>query len=242
MKFSILIPTLNEEKYIGGLLGSLMKQTFKDFEVIIIDAHSEDKTVAVASKYKTKLDLRVINSTKRNISYQRNLAAKKARSDHFIFFDADVIVENNFIANINHAQVTKDFQLATSWLKPLSDRLSDKITFGLFNRFYLEITKYFTPGGIGAFLYIHRLAFEKVKGFDLTTNYGEDFDIVKRIHHEGFKYHLFRRPAVGFSVRRLDKEGRPSFIYKMIKSGIYYHTHGNLKNKNLYIKHEFGKF
>ena len=37
MKFSIIIPTLNEENYIGGLLESLVSQTFKDFEVIVVD-------------------------------------------------------------------------------------------------------------------------------------------------------------------------------------------------------------
>ena len=242
MKYSILIPTLNEEKYLGGLLNSLTKQTYKDFEVIVIDAHSEDKTVEIAKTFLEKLPIKIINSPKRNVSFQRNLAAKNASSDNYIFFDADVIVEKNFIASIAQTQSTKDFQLATSWLKPLSDRLSDKITFGLFNRFYLELTKYFTPGGLGAFLYIHRSAFNKVGGFNLKTDYGEDFDIVKRIHQQGFKYHLFRRPAVGFSVRRLDKEGRPYFIYKMIKSGLYYHTLGTLDKKKIHVTHELGKF
>ncbi len=242
MKFSVLIPTLNEEKYLGKLLDSLKGQTFKDFEVVIVDAHSDDKTVAVANQYKKSLDLRIINSGKRNISHQRNLAAKNATTENLIFFDADVIVESNFLEKIDQALNQNNFHFASSWMTPLSTRLTDKIIFGFFNRIYLEIAKLFTPGGTGAFLYVHKKAFRAIKGFDLTTNFGEDFDLVKRLHHQGFKYHLFRKPSVGFSVRRLDKEGRPFFIYKMIRSGIYYHTRGTFHDPKIYIEHEFGNF
>lgn len=242
MKFSVLIPTFNEEKYIGHLLDSLKAQTFKDFEIIVVDAHSEDKTVSAIKKYQNILNIRVINSNKRNISYQRNLAAKKSSSDHLIFFDADVIIDKNFIANVNHALINCNFSLAVSWLDPLSDRLVDKIIFDLFNRVYLETAKYFTPAGTGAFLYIHKDVFRRVNGFDLTTNFGEDFDLIKRVHHQGYKYHLFRHPAVKFSVRRLDKEGRLFYLYKMIRSGVYYHTRGTIHDPKIFIKNDFGKF
>ena len=53
--FSIIIPALNEEKYISGLLKSLINQTYKEFEVILVDGMSADKTVSVFKKFQNKL-------------------------------------------------------------------------------------------------------------------------------------------------------------------------------------------
>lgn len=51
MKASVIIPMYNEERYISRCLESLKKQTFKNFETILIDDGSTDKTVEIASKY-----------------------------------------------------------------------------------------------------------------------------------------------------------------------------------------------
>ncbi len=52
---SIIIPTLNEEKYLLGLLNSLKKQTYMDFEVIIADNNSKDRTKQIAKKHGCKI-------------------------------------------------------------------------------------------------------------------------------------------------------------------------------------------
>lgn len=75
--FSICIPALNEELYLPRLLGGLSKQTYKNFEVIVVEGNSDDDTKKVASKYKDKLDLKVFTVSKRSPSFQRNFAAKK---------------------------------------------------------------------------------------------------------------------------------------------------------------------
>ena len=59
-KISVVIPTLNEEKYLPFCLESLTKQTFKEFEIIIADGNSTDKTQEIAHKY-TKKVIRTIN-------------------------------------------------------------------------------------------------------------------------------------------------------------------------------------
>lgn len=240
MMFTVLIPTLNEEKYLCNLLDSLRAQTLRDFEVIIVDAHSDDKTKEVADKYKKHLNLRVINSTKRNISYQRNLAAKNATTEDLVFFDADVVPEKNFLAKIHRALLDDNFDLASSWLEPISRRLLDKLAFSLYNRIYLESTKHFSPGGSGAFMYVGKKVFHSLHGFDPKIKLGEDFDLIKRATLKKFKYRLFRNPRIRFSVRRLDKEGRFRFFKKIIRSGINYHL--RMPEKNNQIKYEFGKF
>ncbi len=243
MKFSILIPTLNEEKYLPRLLTSLTRQTFTDFEVIVCDGRSTDKTVSVGRKFSKSLDLKVIISPKRGISYQRNLAAKNSRTENLIFLDADTIVEKSFLAKVNHALINRDFDIAATWLRPESDRLIDKIIFGFFNCLYLETFKYFAPGGTGAFLYVKKSAFNHVRGFDAGIAFGEDFDFIKRLcQKKNSHYHLFHDLGITFSVRRLDKEGRLFYLYKMIRSSLYYLFRGSIRDEKIYIKNEFGKF
>ena len=48
---SIIVPTLNEEKHIPNLLNCLKNQTYKNFEIIVVDAHSNDKTKEVVKKF-----------------------------------------------------------------------------------------------------------------------------------------------------------------------------------------------
>ena len=75
-RFSIIIPTLNEEKFLPKLLESLTTQTVKDFEVIVVDGQSKDKTVAVAKRFAGTLQLTVVTSEKPSVSYQRNYGSK----------------------------------------------------------------------------------------------------------------------------------------------------------------------
>ena len=102
MKFSIVIPTLNEEKYISGILGSLADQTHKDFEVIVVNSpKTTDETEKVASTFRDKMDLHILTAPKGGVSFQRNYGAKKAKCEHIIFFDADTLVEPVFLEKIN---------------------------------------------------------------------------------------------------------------------------------------------
>ena len=91
--FSIIIPTLNEELFLPTLLVSLTEQSFGDFEVIVIDGSSADKTVAIASSFEKKLPrLEIIVSKIAGLPLQRNLGAKAARGSYFIFVDADSVL------------------------------------------------------------------------------------------------------------------------------------------------------
>jgi len=71
--FSIIIPSLNEEKYIYKILNNLKDQTFKNFELILVDANSADNTLKIANQYKDKYSLKIISSKKMNLSHQINL-------------------------------------------------------------------------------------------------------------------------------------------------------------------------
>ena len=90
---SIIIPTLNEEKYLPLLLKSIKEQNVKDYEIIISDAQSTDKTLDIAKKNNCKIVLGGLPGK------ARNEGAKVAKGNLLLFLDADVLLGPNFLKN-----------------------------------------------------------------------------------------------------------------------------------------------
>jgi len=76
--FSIIIPTLNEERYLPKLLEDLLNQTEKNFEVIVVDGKSTDKTIDVCKHFMKNIPSKIIISNKRNVA--------NFPKDHICFF------------------------------------------------------------------------------------------------------------------------------------------------------------
>ena len=93
---SLVIPTLNEEKNIGESLRSLKNQTYRNFEIIIADGGSKDKTVEIARKYAD----RVIVYKGSGISEAKNRGVREAKGDILVFTDADTKFENDWLEKI----------------------------------------------------------------------------------------------------------------------------------------------
>lgn len=95
---SVIIPTYNREKKIHVALDSLLNQTFQDFEVVIVDDGSVDKTAQVIEKYK-KIDSRFKYFYQKNagVSSARNKGIKEAKGDYVSFLDSDDYYEFTFL-------------------------------------------------------------------------------------------------------------------------------------------------
>jgi glycosyltransferase involved in cell wall biosynthesis len=98
--FSVIIPALNEEHFLPRLLRSLQKQQFTNFEVILVDSESKDKTISEAKKFGKYFPLTILTNTKRNVSRSRNMGAEKANGEYIFFIDADNSINSNFSSNI----------------------------------------------------------------------------------------------------------------------------------------------
>ena len=94
--FSIIIPTLNEENYISRILTDITGQSKKNFEVIVVDGKSKDKTKQIILSFKDRIDLRLIELDKPNLSEQKNIGGKEATGEYLVFFDADMSVKPSF--------------------------------------------------------------------------------------------------------------------------------------------------
>lgn len=170
---SIIIPALNEEKYLPLLLESIKKQKFFDYEIIISDAGSHDKTLEIAQKYNCKI-------IKGGLPAKgRNEGAKIAKGDLLFFCDADVILPDNFFQKSLKEFKERQLDLASFCLIPLP---KNKISSFFLNIFYnqpivlLESALPHAATGI----FVKKEIFEKIGGFDEDVKLAEDHYLARR--------------------------------------------------------------
>src|SRR3989344_8712585 len=84
---SVIITTKNEEDVISNILESINKQTYRNFEIILIDNQSSDRTLNIAKKYTKKV---FTKGPER--SAQRNFGVEKARGEYVLILDADMVL------------------------------------------------------------------------------------------------------------------------------------------------------
>lgn len=102
MKYSIIVPAYNTEKYIDKCLKSIFLSTYKNFEVIIVNDGSTDKTEDIINKYIKKYDnIIYIKQKNMGLSMARNNGVKNATGDYLLFIDSDDYVEKELLENIN---------------------------------------------------------------------------------------------------------------------------------------------
>ncbi len=214
--FSIIIPALNEEKYLPKLLQDLVDQSYQDFEVVVIDGGSDDNTVIKAKKFTTQLKLNIKLSNRPHVSTQRNLGAKQAQGAWFLFMDADNRLPSYFLDGIRY-QLAKNPKISifTTWIKPDRKSPYNQSMAGMVNLF-LEISKSTSQqAALGAFIGCHRQVFSKVQ-FDETQQVCEDYQFIRTASKKGFKFEVFKDPRFHFSFRRVRKEGS----LKLLGTGI----------------------
>ena len=101
MKVSIIIPAYNEEKYIGKCIETLLNQSYRDFEIIIIDDGSKDRTVEIVKKLSSKnKKIKLLSQNHGGPGRARNLGAKHTKGGIIVLVDADMEFDKNYIKNL----------------------------------------------------------------------------------------------------------------------------------------------
>lgn len=104
MLFSVIIPAYNAEKYFSECLSSIQKQTFKDFEVVIIDDGSSDSTSAMADKFADTLkSVKVIHTSNQGPLLARRRGLLNARGEYVVFVDADDCLRSDALMLLSKA-------------------------------------------------------------------------------------------------------------------------------------------
>ncbi|MBI4280742.1 glycosyltransferase [Candidatus Uhrbacteria bacterium] len=230
-RLSIVIPTLNEEKYLPHLLDSIRIQTFTDYEVIVADAFSKDRTRALA----TEAGARVVDGGLPSAG--RNRGAAAARGEIILFLDADVILPDELFLESAVAEFEKkQLGIATALIRPLSERAIDHLMYQLYN-VYAIATQKFMPHVPGFFIFVRREAHEKIGGFDETLQFAEDHEYARRAS-KVTKFGFLRDLRVPVSMRRFDKEGRLTIALKYLLGELYLIRQGKVPPET--ITYEWG--
>ena len=98
-KISIIMPVYNKEKYIKKAIESILNQTFKDWEMLIIDDGSTDDSLAVCRIFEDPR-IHVISTENSGVSHARNIGVDKAQGEYLIFVDGDDYLAADYLENL----------------------------------------------------------------------------------------------------------------------------------------------
>lgn len=219
--FSVIIPTLNEEKFVGNLLESLAEQTYGDFEVIVVDGGSKDKTLMVVRRFAKKLlKLTIMKSPRAHVSYQRNLGAKKATGDWLIFMDADTIVLPTLLKEVEHFLSAHPAKLLTTWCLPDGAAWWERgmaFLANLAGEISIVAGTQLAPGNLAI---VHRVSFGQVEGYRENLAWGEDYEFSERLADAGIKLAFLRKRLYIMSFRRFRRKGILPTFWLYCKSAL----------------------
>ena len=196
---SIVIPTLNEEKYLPRLLGSLRRQSFSDFEIIVADAYSEDGTASLAQRGNCK----VIFSRGRLPAREKNRGVEVTQGELLLFVDADAVLPEDFLKNAIEEFHHRNLDVASFYLE--SKNKIYNFVFRFFYNFPAKITQKILPQAMNAIL-IKKSLHQKIGGFDEEVRLGEELDYIRRGKKLG-RFGILNSCKVLISSRRFRKDG-----------------------------------
>ncbi len=185
---SIIVPTLNEEKYISDLLICLSEQDYRNFELIIVDSNSDDNTIKTAEVIAGcfGVSMRFIQTDIRNTSMQRNIGARAAIGEKLVFIDADIIIpRKDFLRKINlklnhHASVAVPVKV-----NPKEESAADSIISDFLNGLMILLNSIGIANGRGAVIGAGKEEFHKAGGFNEEMAVAEDVDLFRKLARFG---------------------------------------------------------
>lgn len=205
---SVIVPTLNEEKNIETCLRSVRNQTISDFELILSDGESNDKTVEISRRYVDK----VIVSSNRGIRMQQNLGAKFAEGDVLVFIHADTVVGESLLEEISET-TNYGYIGGGCVVKTIGEGYKYKI-FNKAIKLINLILNHFNIICTGEALFFRKSVFMKNDGF--RDVFFEDADMLLRTRTDG------RLKLLNSTVVTSGRRFRENFWKKMIFEWVPY--------------------
>ena len=203
---SVIIPAYNEEQYLPQTLSSLISsikhcKEIKEYEIIVADNLSTDKTAEIATKYGAK----VVTEIEHQISKVRNIGAKNAEGKNLLFIDADTIVKSQTMRQVYQALSQGNVYGGGALIK--FDYNHGKLVLGtIIPSFWNWCSKNFGLAA-GSFIFCKKEDFLEVGGFPESMYAGEEIEFVrklKKINKKSNKeFLIIKEPPVITSSRKL---------------------------------------
>ena len=222
MKYSFIIPVFNRPNEVDELLGSLTTQTFKDFDVVVVEDGSTLPCRDVVERYTDRLTIHYYNKPNSGPGQTRNYGVERATGDYVLILDSDVVLPEGYLAAVD-AELTT--QPCDAFGGP--DRAHKDFT-PMQKAINYAMTSFFTTGGIRGGkkkmdkfyprsfnMGVRREVYNALHGFS-EMRFGEDIDFSTRIFKGGYACRLFPEAWV-WHKRRTDLK---KFFKQVHNSGI----------------------
>ena len=181
VKVSVIIPTYNREKFVGRAIESVLNQTYKDYEIIVVDDGSMDNTKSVLAQFDNKIQY--VYQENHGISGARNRGIQESKGEYIAFLDSDdVWIPEKLTIQVDILNKNRNVGLVYSKLAILDEKgkkcgMKPEENTG---RNFLELIKIGGDIPTSAVM-VRRECFDKVGLFDNTLPPMEDFDMWLRI-------------------------------------------------------------
>lgn len=184
MKISVVVPAYNEEKFIARTLQSLKAQTYADFELIVVDNNSKDRTNEIACQFTDK----VYVETQKGYMHAVTRGAAESNGELITFCDADTLYPATWLAEIaaqfqrHPAAVAVYGSCVTHDASPLMNQIN-----GLFYTLFLWVSRWLGLDNTSGFNFVMKKSvFEKVGGYDPRfQKMSPDIELGKRLKAQG---------------------------------------------------------
>ena len=203
---SVIIPTLNEERYVGTLLSDLAAQTRKPVEVIVVDAGSTDGTVLVVRRFPFA---QLLKGTP-PVACGRNLGGRSATGDVLIFLDADVRLSESFLDDLLKEFENRGLDVACPLYVPYRSTPAIEAFHAIFN-LVMRMVQGTHPSGAGHCIVVRRDAFQESGGFDPGLKF-DDIELIRRLSR-GRRFGIVEE-RIFVSDRRYREQGVARMILK----------------------------
>lgn len=222
MRYSVIIPVYNRPDEVDELLQSLVSQSLKDFEVIVVEDGSSVPCEDVVNKYRDKLDVHYYSKPNSGPGQTRNYGAERSKGEFLLILDSDCILPEGYLQAIEDELHREE---ADAFGGP--DRAHDSFT-RVQKAINYAMTSFFTTGGIRGGkkkmdkfyprsfnMGVRAEAYRALGGFS-NMRFGEDIDFSIRIFKAGYRCRLFPEAWV-WHKRRTDLK---KFFKQVHNSGI----------------------
>ena len=204
---SVIMPAYNVEPYLAASIESVRGQTFRDWEIVIVDDGSTDRTGAIADGYARRdRRIRVVHQANRGLSSARNTAMRYARGEFFALLDSDDLWDPDFLkAQMAIFAGTSDVSVVTANARNLGGPWDGKPVHPWPDRRpqpdLAEILR--DEESVFIMSIFRRRVYERIGNFDERLRSNEDYDYWLRAAATGFRFVRNDRP-LGDYRRRSD--------------------------------------
>ncbi len=175
MRVSVMIPALNEERYIAQLLSDIQRQSLRPDEVIVVNAGSSDATARIAEQS----PVAVVLHGEPPVARGRNVGGYSAKGELIFFLDADTRLPKTFFEDFVSEVERRDLDIACPRYLPHDSTLAIRAI----HAFWEVVLKAFEgtlPSGAGHCIALRSKLFRESRGFDPSLKF-DDIELVRRL-------------------------------------------------------------